>query len=304
MHTGEAPERQDPPEFLPNDVIEYLAAPGRPLRILWIDPAGILAYTYALGSPGAVPRPVSLRVLYAAVRERRACLLLPDPWRAASPAAAPSDSQRRRQLKAWDVVRALHLDLPALYFPRERAAMLAACGIQHGVAPASIMRYLRRYWEVIKINQAPPQLQPQTLLDETAISHLETATPRMRVNLGALWKVGAWTVNLRENYFGKSSEQFLSDGSVYYENRIKPKLLTDLEVSYQFSKAWTLSLGVNNLFNDYPDMVNPLVLAEQRANLDNGAVTIYPAFSAIEKVHTGAHRSLPAPSRPVDRART
>ncbi|RNF27876.1 hypothetical protein NM04_26175, partial [Massilia aurea] len=25
---------------------------------------------------------------------------------------------------------------------------------------------------------------------------------------------------------------------------------------------------------------------------------------AIEKVHTGAHRSLPAPSRPVDRART
>lgn len=133
--------------------------------------------------------------------------------------------------------------------------------------------------EVIKINQAPPELQPQTLLDETAISHLETASPRMRVNLGALWKVGAWTVNLRENYFGKSSEQFSSDGSVYYENRIKPKLLTDLEVSYQFSKAWTLSLGANNLFNEYPDMVNPLVLAEQRANLDNGAVTIYPAFS-------------------------
>lgn len=133
--------------------------------------------------------------------------------------------------------------------------------------------------EVIKINQAPPELQPQTLLDETAISHLETASPRMRVNLGALWKVGAWTVNLRENYFGKSSEQFSSDGAVYYENRIKPKLLTDLEVSYQFSKAWTLSLGANNLFNEYPDMVNPLVLAEQRANLDNGAVTIYPAFS-------------------------
>lgn len=133
--------------FLPNDVIEYLDAPGRPLRILWIDPAGIQAYTYALGSPGAVPRPVSLRVLYAAVRERRARLLLPDPWRAASPPAAPSDSQRRRQLKAWDVVRALHLDLPALYLPRERAAMLAACSVQHGIAPASIMRYLRRYWE-------------------------------------------------------------------------------------------------------------------------------------------------------------
>ena len=133
--------------------------------------------------------------------------------------------------------------------------------------------------EVIRINQAPVELQPQTLLDETAISHLETASPRVRVNLGALWKVGPWTVNLRENFFGKSSEQFSTDGAVYYENKIKAKALTDLEVSYQFSKAWTLSLGANNLFNEYPDMINPLVLAEQRANLDNGAVTIYPAFS-------------------------
>lgn len=133
--------------------------------------------------------------------------------------------------------------------------------------------------EVIKINQAPAQLQPQSLLDATAISHLETASPRIRVNAGALWKTGPWTVNLRENYFGKSSEQFSTDGAVYYENRIKPKFLTDLEVSYQFGRAWTLSVGANNLFNEYPDQVNPLVLAEQRANLDNGAVTIYPAFS-------------------------
>ena len=133
--------------------------------------------------------------------------------------------------------------------------------------------------EVIKINQAPLQLQPQTLLDATAISHLETASPRVRVNLGALWKVGAWTVNLRENYFGKSSDQQSTDGAVYYETKIKPTLLTDLEVSYQMSKAWTLSLGANNLFNEYPDQVNAQLLAEQRANLDNTAVTIYPSFS-------------------------
>ena len=133
--------------------------------------------------------------------------------------------------------------------------------------------------EVIKINQAPAALQPQTLLDATAISHLETASPKVRVNLGALWRLGAWTVNLRENYFGKSSEQFSTDGAVYYENRIKAKLLTDLEVSYQFGRRWTLSLGANNLFNEYPNKVNPLVLAEQRANLDNAAVTIYPGFS-------------------------
>jgi len=133
--------------------------------------------------------------------------------------------------------------------------------------------------EVIKINQAPAQLRPQTLLDATAISHLETASPKVRVNLGALWKVGAWTVNLRENYFGKSAEMNSSDGALYYETEIKPVVLTDLEVSYQFGKAWTFSLGANNLFNEYPDQVNARLLAEQRANLDNAAVTIYPSFS-------------------------
>jgi iron complex outermembrane receptor protein len=133
--------------------------------------------------------------------------------------------------------------------------------------------------QVIKINQAPVQLQPQTLLDRTAISDLETASPRVRVNLGALWKSGAWTVNLREALYGKSSELQSSDGATYYETEVKPTGITDLEVSYQFNRAWTVSVGANNLFNQYPDHVNGQLLAEQRANLDNSAVTVYPSFS-------------------------
>jgi iron complex outermembrane receptor protein len=132
---------------------------------------------------------------------------------------------------------------------------------------------------VIKINQAPAQLQPQTLLDATAISDLETASPRMRVNLGAMWKIGNWTINAREAFYGKASELQSSDGATYYETEVKPTAITDLEVSYQFNKAWMLSVGANNLFNQYPDQVNGRLLAEQRANLDNGAVNVYPAFS-------------------------
>ncbi len=133
--------------------------------------------------------------------------------------------------------------------------------------------------EVTKINQAPTQLQPQTLLDATAISDIETASPKMRLNLGALWKAGDWTVNLREAYYGKSSEKDSSDGSVYYETTIKGRFITDLELSYRLSNALTLSIGANNLFNKYPEMVNASLLAERRANLDNGAVAVYPAFS-------------------------
>jgi iron complex outermembrane receptor protein len=38
--------------------------------------------------------------------------------------------------------------------------------------------------KVTRINQAPVQLRPQLLLDATAISHIETASPKMRLNLG------------------------------------------------------------------------------------------------------------------------
>jgi iron complex outermembrane receptor protein len=133
--------------------------------------------------------------------------------------------------------------------------------------------------EVIKINQAPAQLQPQTLLDATAISDLETASPRVRVNLGALWKSGAWTLNLRENYYGKSSELGSEDGAVYYETRIGAAFTTDLELSYQWKRAWSVSVGANNLTNKYPNQVNAQLLAQERASLDNAAVTVYPSFS-------------------------
>jgi iron complex outermembrane receptor protein len=136
--------------------------------------------------------------------------------------------------------------------------------------------------KVMKINQAPLQLQPQLLLDQTAISDIETASPKMRLNLGALWKAGAWTVNLREALYGSSSEMQSPDGGgTYYKTGIGKLAVTDLEVAYKFNSNWTLALGANNLFNKYPDGINPEVLAIQRANLDNSAVTIYPSFSPI-----------------------
>jgi iron complex outermembrane recepter protein len=136
--------------------------------------------------------------------------------------------------------------------------------------------------KVTKINQAPSQLQPQVLLDATAISDIETASPKMRLNLGALWKMGAWTVNLREAIYGKSSEMQSPDGGAnYFKSEIGTLAVTDLEVSYRLSNAWTVSVGANNLFNKYPDQVNAEVLRIQRENLDNGAVTIYPSFSPI-----------------------
>jgi iron complex outermembrane receptor protein len=160
----------------------------------------------------------------------------------------------------------------------EFVATLASSYGEHGKVDWSVAANYNKV-EVIKINQAPAQLQPQTLLDAAAIADIETASPKLRVNLGALWKIGKWSVNLREAYYGKSSSLDSSDGAVYYENAVGPAWITDLELAYQLNRAWTVSIGANNLLNKYPDQVNPTLLAERRANLDNGAVGIYPSFS-------------------------
>lgn len=132
--------------FLQNDVIEYLDARDHLIRILWIDPQHALAYTYPLRRSSAVPQSTPLHTLRADMLSRRARLLLQDPFRA-PPTAAPSAKHLALQLRAWEAVRFLHQDVPALYQPRTRPALLAACAAQHGLSTTSLMRYLRRYWE-------------------------------------------------------------------------------------------------------------------------------------------------------------
>lgn len=132
--------------FLQNDVLEYAGAPARAVRILWIDPGGALAYVFELKQASALPQAVATAALAADVAARRARLLLADPYAAVPPGPA-ANKHRRLQMKAWDAVRSLHAGLPALYRQRERAALVAACAEAHGVSKASIMRYLRRYWE-------------------------------------------------------------------------------------------------------------------------------------------------------------
>ncbi len=50
-------------------------------------------------------------------------------------------------------------------------------------------------------------------------------------------------------------------------------------MNYKFSKQLSVSIGANNLFNTYPDKLNPALVADWRENGDNAAVQKYPSFS-------------------------
>ena len=134
--------------------------------------------------------------------------------------------------------------------------------------------------DVTKIDQAPVQLLPQALLDQTAIADLTTTSPKIIVNFGALWKIGSWTINARENIYGPSSSWDTIDGSTYYETTIHTKAITNLDIANHLTKSLTVSIGASNLFNQYPTRQNPNLIAQANADLDAAtAVRIYPQFS-------------------------
>ncbi|QJE01369.1 hypothetical protein HH212_16110 [Massilia forsythiae] len=132
--------------FLRNDVIAYVAL-QRTLRILWIDHRLALAWTFELGIEHSQPRSIPLQTLADDVLGRRARLLAHDPYAAPPPPPHLPARHRALQNKAWRIVNTLQQQAPALYRPRERAALVAQCALEHGVSRPSVLRYLRRFWE-------------------------------------------------------------------------------------------------------------------------------------------------------------
>ena len=143
--------------LLQNDVLEYGAAPGRTVRVLWIDVEQALVYTYALRGRAAIPCAMPLRAVRDDVATGRARRLAVDPCAAPPPPDSMPAGYLALQAKAWSAVRALHADRRALYDPRRRAALVAAYATAHGISKSSILRYLRRYWER---GQTPDALLP------------------------------------------------------------------------------------------------------------------------------------------------
>lgn len=129
--------------------------------------------------------------------------------------------------------------------------------------------------KVRRIVTPPAQIAAsgQTYLDPAAISYLETAAPKFKAVLGALFRGGAWQVNLRHTFYGKAS--ILSDsGSLgrYVRNTVDATVITDLDISYNLTRALRLTVGANNLFDIRPDKVNPIDYANGLSAGGNGVI--------------------------------
>lgn len=89
---------------------------------------------------------------------------------------------------------------------------------------------------------------PEDLYAADARSVLEKASPKYKVIAGGLFTLGSLSVNLRETFYGKSSQVVIYNGTTPTV-RAGAAAITDLEVSYELTKGLTLSAGANNLFD-------------------------------------------------------
>lgn len=91
---------------------------------------------------------------------------------------------------------------------------------------------------------------------------LEEVIPRFKATLSHNLTIGKWNAYLRNTYYGKatSPDIITADkriGDFEFDERghqvIRGKVITDLSVAYNFTPKTSLTLGVNNLLDLYPE---------------------------------------------------
>ena len=95
------------------------------------------------------------------------------------------------------------------------------------------------------------------IINKYTVWQLEKSTPKFRAALNAHLESSLFSVNLRESFFSKVSALETTPGNSPLAGAdlavpVKSAFITDLEVGYKITEGIKLSVGANNLFNQYP----------------------------------------------------
>ncbi|MFC3102191.1 TonB-dependent receptor plug domain-containing protein [Altererythrobacter lauratis] len=111
-----------------------------------------------------------------------------------------------------------------------------------------------------------------SLFTQTAEDIIENASPDYKINVGALFETGAFSANLRMNYYGKVTQlvrpnvnstaprPILNAAGVgeFYRAVVEATPIFDLELGYDATEWLNLAIGANNLLDKRPE-IPPLV---------------------------------------------
>ena len=101
------------------------------------------------------------------------------------------------------------------------------------------------------------------LFNREEVSRLEVAQPRSKIILGALYKFKGLSVNLNFTRFGEVQyidpnpatrvNAWNNGAEENLDQTFSPKILTDLDISYNIIEGIQLGIGGSNIFNVYPN---------------------------------------------------
>ncbi|MBC6410845.1 MAG: TonB-dependent receptor [Ekhidna sp.] len=110
--------------------------------------------------------------------------------------------------------------------------------------------------EVTNVN-IPANLSgaPDRFFNREERNRFEDALPQSKINLTFDYKLNKFISTLRFVRFGEvyARTGIDSDESTWIDQKFEPKIITDLNVGYNFTNDLKLTLGANNLFDVYPD---------------------------------------------------
>ena len=100
-------------------------------------------------------------------------------------------------------------------------------------------------WTSTTVDEASPNIS------EERIRMLEDNLPAVRYSATANHTNGDWRVLARLNYYGSIFEDHLD--SALPIDKVGSEFTVDLEVAYNVSEEFTVTVGAKNAFDEYPD---------------------------------------------------
>ncbi|MGJ3647659.1 TonB-dependent receptor plug domain-containing protein [Sphingomonas sp. GlSt437] len=110
-------------------------------------------------------------------------------------------------------------------------------------------------------NKSTVSRADNNVISTAQIIDIKHLAPNHRATFTANWQSGPWTINGRENFYGKWQDAVDyptaqdAAGNVTAAQVFGSKFTTDLDVSYTFRTHYTLTVGATNLFNTFPDKI-------------------------------------------------
>lgn len=112
--------------------------------------------------------------------------------------------------------------------------------------------------EIRRIAENPPELEALgtiELFDRSKQGSLTDSIPDSKITLGLGWDYEKFSANVRGTRFGEYT--ILSANGPAGDDDIDPAWIMDVEFGYALTDAFTIFAGANNVFNEYPEELDP-----------------------------------------------